>query len=185
MSLMLRKQCQPVLDANSLANYHVGISANKRLIVVEECGKPLLALSGVVFSNKTPTNKEIIYAVELLGDFIATHKLKIDLYIKELAIFKKEVVPNLNVVNITNVGATAIYKEELYYFYLSKNTGAVEKVELRHSRGNVLSLVNFKKHAVDYKKLEAAIKVYKKYLLYSKKRTNIQELHSSLSLCDI
>jgi len=78
MSLILRKECQDVLDNFSLNNYHVAISDNKSLRVVGECGKPLFSVRGIVFSRNTPSAKEIEYAVELLEDFLGTHILIIN-----------------------------------------------------------------------------------------------------------
>ena len=82
MSLMLRKACQDVLNDNNLPNYHVRIDASKCLSIVGPCGKPLLTISGIVFSRTTPTAAEIEYAVELFYSFMEKHEIALNHYIE-------------------------------------------------------------------------------------------------------
>lgn len=78
MSLMLRKASQEILDEYNLADYHAGIQDDTRYMqVVGPCGKPLLTISGVIFTSKAPTNKEIEFATSLLSEFLVQHSKSI------------------------------------------------------------------------------------------------------------
>lgn len=77
MSLILRQQCQPVLNEYGLGDYHVRINDSKYLSVTGPCGKPMFSVSGIEFVRAQPTSKEIEFAVELLTDFCLTHKATI------------------------------------------------------------------------------------------------------------
>ena len=74
MSLTLRKECQEQLDNAGFQNYHVDIDGSRHLVIVSECGKPLVTVHGVRFSRTQPTGSEIDYAVELLGSFLIKHQ---------------------------------------------------------------------------------------------------------------
>lgn len=84
MSLLLRKACQPILDAANMPNHHVEIdinNMNKHLHIVGECGQPLIQIQGITFSRNTPTKTEIEYAAELLQAFLVKYHSKIDEYL--------------------------------------------------------------------------------------------------------
>jgi hypothetical protein len=81
MSLILRRECQEVLDAADLHNFHVEI-INKYLAIVGECGKPLVTISGIQFSRGTPSKAEIPYAVELFNAFVTKYKLLFEEFTK-------------------------------------------------------------------------------------------------------
>ena len=71
---MLRKASQEILDEYNLSDYHTAIEYNNRYLqIVGPCGKPLLKISGVVFTSKAPTNKEIDFATSLLTEFLIQH----------------------------------------------------------------------------------------------------------------
>lgn len=88
MSLILRKECQEVLDNNNLLNVHVGISNTKSLEIVGECGQPLVSIPGITFARLPPTNAEIKYCVELFDSFLAKHGKDIQAYMKARETFK-------------------------------------------------------------------------------------------------
>ncbi len=77
MSLILRQQCQPILNEYGLGDYHTRINSNKYLSITGPCGQPLFAISGIEFVRPQPTSKEIEFAVELLVDFCLQHKTAI------------------------------------------------------------------------------------------------------------
>ena len=82
MSLMLRKYCQNTLTNVGLADYHVGMSESKHMVIAGECGRPLLTVAGITFPKLAPTKVEIEYADVLLIEFLRTHKPEIDKYLK-------------------------------------------------------------------------------------------------------
>lgn len=77
MSLLLRKQCQPILNEVGLGDYHTRINSSKYLAITGPCGKPLFSITGIEFVRNQPTAKEIEFAAELLTDFCAIHKASI------------------------------------------------------------------------------------------------------------
>ena len=85
MSLLLRKECQEVLDNIGLSTYHAEIkwirpsqwSKEKKgrfLSIVGECGKELVTLHGITFSRSSPSKAEIVIAAELLQEFLSNHR---------------------------------------------------------------------------------------------------------------
>ena len=75
MSLMLRKKCEDILNDTFLQSFHADIDLDTRYLrIVSECGKPLVTISGIVFSRVVPTNAEIEYCADLLDVFITKHK---------------------------------------------------------------------------------------------------------------
>ena len=80
MSLLLRKECQAILDDNNLPEYHVDITINNHLEIVGECGQPLAVVYGIKFTRKSPGKLEIDYAVELFDAFLAKYKTRIVAY---------------------------------------------------------------------------------------------------------
>lgn len=82
MALMLRKACRPILSEHDLDAYHADLCATSKLFkLYTPCGKTFAIVTGVLFSSLRPTNDEIEYAVELLGDWLIRNQLQIDNYI--------------------------------------------------------------------------------------------------------
>jgi len=82
MALMLRKACQPVLDAAGLTTFYADInSTTKGLVIHNVCGKPFSAVHGVTFSRNDVTKDEIVFAVELLTVWLKRNKQKITAYL--------------------------------------------------------------------------------------------------------
>lgn len=79
MSLILRQELQPILDAHNLQFLHVEINnANKSLAIVGECGKPLTVINGIRFSSSsTITKAEIKFAKELFAKFMLKYGEKL------------------------------------------------------------------------------------------------------------
>lgn len=74
MSLLLRKNCQELLDGVNLNNYHIQVDPNSKcLMVVGECGQELVAISGIRLSRMAPHQTEIDLAVELFDAFVTKH----------------------------------------------------------------------------------------------------------------
>ena len=59
MSLILRDQCQELLNSVGLPMFHVEISNSKHLQIVSRCGEPIVTISGIRFSKMQLTQKEI------------------------------------------------------------------------------------------------------------------------------
>jgi hypothetical protein len=82
MALMLRKACQPILSEHDLDAYHADLCASSKLFkLYTPCGKTFAIVTGVLFSSLRPTNDEIDFAVELLGDWLIRNQMQIDDYI--------------------------------------------------------------------------------------------------------
>lgn len=128
MSLMLRKECQEVLDNNGFNEYHVAIAQidrwdkNKVMSIVGPCGKELFKIKGVAFNRLTPTKMEIEYAVELLADFFRMHKKDVQAFQKaQEAFFKvKHLVFELE---DTNVLKSQVQNDQVIWIrYVDKET---------------------------------------------------------------
>jgi len=91
MSLVLRKLCQESLDKYGLSVYHTEINeTSKCLMIVGECGKPLVNIHGIHFSRLVPSKEEIEYASELFIEFLDIHGKKIADYVKKGKLFAKK-----------------------------------------------------------------------------------------------
>jgi len=196
MSLMLRKQCQKQLDDAGLHNYHVDIQQNsyggqKNLVVVGECGQPFITLHGVSFAKLAPTRAEIDFADELLGDFLATHKLKIEEYIKTATEFKQKDEVHLEQPNGTirvehgygSVKGGVSYEDGLFRVTLDKE-GAVERATLVNNE-EVLSFDDATKARLSKKAYEEAIAYRESYYQYAQERELVEDLKRALSKCEI
>jgi len=76
MSLLLRQQCQPILDEAGLSKLNIGLQSNT-MAIKGECGQTILTIGGIQFSTKNPKQAEIAYALELFQKFIDKHAAKI------------------------------------------------------------------------------------------------------------
>lgn len=87
MSLLLRKECQPVLDEHGLGEYHAAIVGAdgwekfKVLGIVGTCGQEFVKIRGIAFSKINPSAKEIEYAAELLQEFFLTHRKTLEVFL--------------------------------------------------------------------------------------------------------
>lgn len=81
MSLILRDQCQELLNSVGLPMFHVEISNSKHLQIVSRCGEPLVTISGIRFSRCQLTNKEVEIAAKLFQEFLGINKQKLEDYL--------------------------------------------------------------------------------------------------------
>ena len=81
MSLILRDQCQELLNNVGLPMFHVEMSNSKHLQIVSRCGEPLVTISGIKFSKFQLTNKEIEIATKLFQEFLEVNKQKLEDYL--------------------------------------------------------------------------------------------------------
>lgn len=94
MSLILRKECQPLLNIKGLGETHVAINGNKNLEIVGKCGQPLVSIHGISFTRREPSRAEITYCVELLEEFLDTHINEIVTYMNALQKFRALPIPD-------------------------------------------------------------------------------------------
>lgn len=138
MSILLRKQCQELLDEAGLPELHVGIH-NKCLALDGECGQTIVSISGIQFSANTPKVKELGYAVELFTVFLQKHKAKLVTYIAKRKANKDAEKPgkpswaystnyNISYVEKGNLGFTPEGK-----IYVSNNGLTLEEVNSLHA----------------------------------------------------
>lgn len=74
MSLLLRKQCQSMLDGVGLQNYHTQIDPESKMLqIVGECGQDFVSIAGIRLSRMAPNDKEIALAIELFEAFLVKH----------------------------------------------------------------------------------------------------------------
>jgi len=72
MSILIRKECQPALDAAGLEMLHVAVH-DKTLTLDRECGRTLIAISGIRFHSNSPKVAEVEYATKLFHKFLEKH----------------------------------------------------------------------------------------------------------------
>lgn len=90
--LVMRVQTQPILDKVGLTEAHIEVS-NRQMVIVGECGQPLINIKGIQFSRSTINGKEREIAIELLSKFIDKNKKDIEHYLAEKKAYKKLVCP--------------------------------------------------------------------------------------------
>jgi len=188
MSLLLRKACQVHLDAIGLTSFHTGITEQKRLAIYTTCGKPFITIWGVSFNRTSPTNAEIEFASELFAQFLIRHQTAIEDYIDAYDKFH-----SLTPVESETAGISIrVYGDYIYAYFTSsifklkygvkRNTGETDLHvvgTLTHTAGDMIGGYIRKD---DY---DVALRYLAKYITYDKQHTDLQDLESNLSKCDI
>lgn len=113
--LLLRKECQPLLNAVGLNNLHIEIQ-DKCLVLVGECGKPLVSVKGISFSKPTINSVEREYAVELFEQFLTKYEADITAYITDKKAFALIPIPSVGTGFTTSMDTTG-YQTALKTFY--------------------------------------------------------------------
>ena len=184
MSLILRQQAQPLLDACDLHNFHVGVGSNKQLVILSECGKTLLHVHGIQFSKTIPSNAEIAYAIELLELFIIKHKKAIEDYIKASNKFKQLSKPEMpKDVHINYNNKFIEYTEGVFRVELNAD-GELTSLAMSAAR----EPMPFPKNGVirlDMTRYDEVITYFKDYLAYQELQNNLEDMASEISKCDI
>ena len=187
MSLLLRKECQPVLDTYGLSTYHVDINCNNFLQITGECGKPLVVISGIRFSRSTPSKAEIGYAKELLDAFFGKHKAVVDEFIKQKTKVDKLSYPKGYEFRPIYGGDAPIlcrYWDELFTYTLHiLKDGSIGFECSTREEGIPASVLS--KYKFDLKKLKAAEKVYRDALHTYEERKKLDAILENLATCEI
>lgn len=113
--LLLRKECQPPLNAVGLNNLHIEVQ-DKCLVLVGECGKPLVNVKGISFSKPTINSVEREYAVELFEQFLTKYETDITVYISAKKAFSLITIPTLGTGFSTSLNSTG-YAAALKTYY--------------------------------------------------------------------
>ena len=127
MSLILRKQCQPLLDNVGLKELHVE-AVDRGMYIKGTCGKTVLTVGGINFNSRTVTKAEVEYAVELFGTFMAKHGKALKKYVaKKKEIYDlKEPLPEdfggLAGYNRNMFTKNMVIKGKAYSFNIAKNS---------------------------------------------------------------
>jgi len=184
MSLLLRQECQKVLDTNGLADYHVRIDGC--LVISGMCGKPLINIYGIKFSKNQPTKAERIYAVELLEEFLLTHKKQIQYYIKEYQKFKQ--IPRTIPVN----GSFKIigYDKNVCRYIDDGLTLRTPPSNSKETKPNIhdynnMDIEHISNYCWDEDLFNDAVDYLKEYEVYADKEAALDGLRLKLNTCDI
>lgn len=70
MSLVLRDMCREHLEKFGLGMLHARVNSNKNLELVGECGQPFCSISGIRFSTKNPSVREMNICSRLFEGFL-------------------------------------------------------------------------------------------------------------------
>lgn len=82
-SILVRKYCQPVLDAAGYPTFFATVSDSYAhpLKIYTTCGKSFVEIHGVRFSKSKPSVAESEYSAELLEQWLARHKEDFEEYV--------------------------------------------------------------------------------------------------------
>lgn len=94
MSLILRQKCQPILDSFGLSALHARLN-NRVLSLSGECGRTVVDIKGIMFSNTKPAMKELEYALELLKKFLEKEGEAVLSYVRAAKDFKENHTPTV------------------------------------------------------------------------------------------
>jgi len=200
MSLLLRKACQDTLESFGLSSYHVDVSSAKSLSIVAECGKPLVSIHGIRFNRVTPNEAEILYAADLLDNFMGTHNNLLQDYLKKEAAYKKYKLPESKVFEasvgstyVRNIGhrkvGTVEYTEgffdhKLTYLFEQDKYRLVTTID-DDELPDDFSISSLTKAKCDTKLFNAAKKYLGKYIEQDRMEDELSDLLSSVNKCDI
>lgn len=175
MSLILRQKCQPILDSFGLSALHARLNG-RVLSLSGECGRTVVDIKGIVFSNTKPAIHELEYALELLKKFLEKEGEAVLNYTRAAKDFKENHVPTVPD-GWTFNGAFIMYKSP---------TGGVISVE---KDGRVM--INMYTSIENAKRLLEAAEDPRipEYFLareeMNKKSLELNALHRKLASCDI
>ena len=194
MSLMLRKKCEDILNDTFLENFHVDIDPDTRYLrIVSECGKPLVTISGIVFSRTTPTNAEIEYCADLLEVFITKHRKEL-LSVIEL---QKKVKNANNLVNkypqyefnttssYSEAPSMLLYIDSIFVIRIYSNNKIKISVDNKQEEISKDIIKEVLEGTIDRKQVKVVQGIMEEWIQQDKER---QELHKAirlLSICEI
>jgi len=196
MSLLLRKNCQPLLDNVGLTPYHVRINDNKHLQIVSKCGKPLVTISGIEFTRNQPSKDEIEFATELFAAFITANHQALEDHLQEVIAYGALTpVPGTHndyvIGNHRDGGYQNPYEEHIHYddgaFRIQLTTlGAIRTISYRATDGNpkptIQELQNFVFNQATY---DAALAYLDAYSAYQAATAHLQDSANELNQCNI
>lgn len=193
MSLVLRDKCQTVLDNAGLNNMHCRINGNKILTISGECGQPIAVIYGIKFARQDPTMREISFAAELLDGFIATHKKKLNTYLrlrrdflalKEPAKEDTENKIEYQQANYCNSRTRAIFSSPVNEDSIAKYTlYPDEDVKIMFSKK--ITLDELRNFTPDEARCEIAKKGLKVFDAYYQIKSQMENAQAELNRCDI
>lgn len=178
MSIIIRQQCQPLLDAANLSDLHVDI-LNKTLTIVGPCGQPILTISGIRFDANAPKKAEISYAVELFSQFLEVHKEKILHFIQAKRAFSELPQPEYT----GTLGRPATYGRKAVNYPNCIKVEASGEVSISTTLSSDLTLdqlIEQVNAAIEDSTLYVA-----QYKAYTEAERELTTLQSQLTKCDI
>jgi len=199
MSLLLRKDCQDLLNQHGLPEHHADI-ANSVLTIKCECGQPFIIVPGISFSRTNPTKAEIAYAVELLGTWLALNKTNIIKYQKLITKFEGKVRPelpeSLSVYGGTRwQGCSNISTRAWHYEYkigaftvkftLHDKAGKLALDPELHLKGGDTSVVALTAFSFSRRDFDAHLKAAMAQAIYEQEKATLEDMKSDLSSCEI
>lgn len=182
--LLLRKECQVILNKAGLNDLHINVR-NRYVHLVGKCGQDLMCLNGINFSKTSISVVEREYAVELIQEFVDKHGVKIAEYIKA----KKQAgeKPLLDVTTIhpklTLSGSTVYYmatsKISLCYFTDKGKISMSSRIDSIHVDKVIEGLQEAKQIQKEI------VKAYKEVDAWNYKQTALRLQKAELIKCDI
>lgn len=189
--LLLRKECQPLLDAAGLGNLHIEVQ-DKCVVLVGECGKPLVSVKGISFSKPTINSVEREYAVELFDKFLAKYATDINTYIAAKKAYAVMVPPTMSPDFSITQNSTG-YGSSLKTFpsvnFTINFTDKTMKVAVTDDGITFTGAIPVSELETLADKLRDNICAADAYIadfrIYTDERKRVEELQNNLAACDI
>jgi hypothetical protein len=170
MSLIVREKCQQMLDAVGLDNLHASLDQSRCLTIALECGQPVVTITGIQFSRKEPSMKEIEYASELFNAFLLKHTAVLREYVSKRQALIEQTMPKNYSMHWRD---SAQYTTEKVSYILSGSG----KVEITFTPGTTPKINN---KIINQLKL-----IVTQHQQYNKDKTALNEKIQNLTTCNI
>jgi len=195
MSLILRRDCQQLLNDNSMSSAHVAIDTSEKVLVIAgECGKPIVIVHGISFTRLPPTLAEIAYAKDLLEKFLVKYSAAIQKYMVAKTVFNTWDVYNkvsddgtftINCINNYIAFSDRKYSitwDDGLFTIIYNNKNKLYEINVRNDIEKLISLDTFK---YNREKAKEAINYLDEYIFYIKEEERLRGMLAKLSQCDI
>lgn len=190
MSLILRKECQDILNGYGLDMLHVGVR-DRYMQIVGQCGQTILAVQGIQFNSRTVTKAEISLGTELFAEFMKKHNKEIRSYMDVRIKLKGVEKPTQTEFGGRENYSTTAFAHQIvvngtsYSIQINNNPSVVGGIKLSVSLQN-MRIEDYKKVIAETPKaIEAATKYFEAINTYNKNQKTLGDLARKISSCSI
>ena len=189
--LLLRKQTQPILDSFGLNMLHTEV-IDKVLVIVGECGQPLVAISGIKFSKSSLSKDERDFATDLFEEFMVKHSKKLIDFVTQKKAFMAKPGPT----KVRGIESSSTWSHTTNSYTTRSFTYKKQKITMNEKDNTVIDRCELHieyKTAKEFKtnltKAQDDMDVLKNYVtdytIYKKEEQAIQALSAEIASCSI